>query len=192
MTAAKCDVPCVGHRGLLFSHSSKVLPTEVTVIWHLAPSLREKQGHVPLSVERRRPEAESIQKHGRRKLIAPQWTQCNSSWSKQERSSPGGVWFICLIKPSKAMLGGSLPSAFMLVGSWQWLAALCSEGLAVSQLCSHPKRLSQLPGWYSDRFATLKARRSILLFCKIMSQGLQLPASSPHPTLSWPCLGWLP
>lgn len=70
-------MPCTGHTGLLFilfSHSSKELPTEVTVIWHLALSLGEKSGHMLLSAECSRPEAESIQKRGRRKLIAAQWT----------------------------------------------------------------------------------------------------------------------
>lgn len=59
--------------------------------------------------------------------------------------------------------------------SWEaifplWLYALYEEGLAVSQLCSHPKRLFRLPRWYSDKFATLKGRSSVLLSCKILSQ----------------------
>ena len=80
-------MPCIGHSGLLFilfSYSSKELPTEVTVIWHLAPSLGEKSGHMILSAKCPMPESESVQKHGRRKLIAVQWTLRNGSWNKSE------------------------------------------------------------------------------------------------------------
>lgn len=75
-------MPCIGHSGLpfiLFSYSSKDLPTEATVIWHLALSLGEKSGRMILSAEFPRPELESVQKHGRRKLIAVQRTPCNNS-----------------------------------------------------------------------------------------------------------------
>lgn len=124
-------------------------------------------------------QAEPIQKRGRRKLLAGPWTQCNSSWREQERSSPGSVWFLCLTELLKVKLGGNFPSV---------------------AVCLVRGRVSSVPTVQSPKETILAAQVILRQVChterKELSSpflqnpvsGLQLTACTP---LALPYLGWL-